>query len=103
METAKRIAVGLATAGVAVMLLRKVFVEGEYLIAAMWSLLLLWLAHPSGQRAYLERRARDPSGPDRFQRVLEGGVRHHARANSVEAVSMDGLTLRGHSRASRTQ
>lgn len=58
METVKRIAVGLAAAGVAVMLLQKVFVDGEYLIAAMWSLLLLWLAPPRGQRAYLERRAR---------------------------------------------
>lgn len=58
MEVVKRIVVSVATAGVAVMLLRKVFVDSEYLIAAMWSLLLLWLAHPSGQRAYLERRAR---------------------------------------------
>lgn len=67
MEVAKRIVVGVAAAGVAVMLLRKVFVDAEYLIAAMWSLLLLWLAHPSGQRTYLERRARGiPAGQTGF-------------------------------------
>lgn len=58
MSHAKRIIAGLAIAGVAVMLVRDVIVEGQYLIPAMWGLLLLWLAHPSGQRAYLERRAR---------------------------------------------
>ncbi len=58
MEVAKRIVMGVAIASIAVLWVREVFVEGQYLIAAMWSLLLLRLAHPSGQRAYLERRAR---------------------------------------------
>ena len=67
MKVVKKIAVGLATAGIAVLLLRDVFVEGRYLVPAMWGLLLLWLAHPSGQRAYLERRARGiPAGQTGF-------------------------------------
>ena len=67
MKIMKKTALGLAIVGLAVMLLQKVFVEGEYLIAAGWGLLLLWLAHPSGQRAYLERRARGiPPGQTGF-------------------------------------
>lgn len=58
---------GLALAGIAVFWVRADFVEGRYLIAAMWSLLLLWLLHPSGQRAYLARRAQGiPPGQTGF-------------------------------------
>lgn len=66
-QSVKRVVVGLALAGIAVFWVRAVFVEGRYLIAAMWSLLLLWLAHPSGHRAYLARRARGiPPGQTGF-------------------------------------
>lgn len=58
MTSMKKVVAGLAWAVVAVMLVRKVFFEGEYLTAAMWSLLLLWIAHPSGHRAYMDRRSR---------------------------------------------
>ncbi len=67
MEVVKRIVVGAAIAGIAVLWIREVFVEGQYLTAAMWSLLLLWLGHPRGNRAYLERRARGiPAGQTGF-------------------------------------
>lgn len=66
-QSVKRVVVGLALAGIAVFWVRAVFVEGRYLIAAMWSLLLLWLLHPSGHRAYLARRARGiPPGQTGF-------------------------------------
>ena len=63
----RKVVAGLAGAVTAVMLVRKVFFEGEYLTAAAWSLLLLWIAHPSGHRAYLDRRSRGiPPGETGF-------------------------------------
>ena len=67
MEVVKRIVVGAAIAGIAVLWIREVFVEGQYLTAAMWNLPLLWLGYPKGHRAYSERRAQGiPAGQTGF-------------------------------------
>lgn len=68
MKSMKKVVVGLALAVTVVMLVRRVFFEGgEYLTAAMSALLLLWVLHPSGHRAYMDRRSRGiPPGETGF-------------------------------------
>ena len=67
MTSMKEVVVGLALAVTVVMLVRRAFFEGEYLSAVRPALLLLWVLHPSGHRAYMDRRSRGiPPGETGF-------------------------------------